>query len=47
MILLSAYDPDRVVSRAFDSGAVDYIVKSFSPIELVARVKGALRSVGI
>ena len=43
VIFLSAYGRDRVVARAFESGATDYIVKPFSPTELVARVRAALR----
>ena len=39
-ILLSAYGRNRVVSKAFDSRAIDYIVRPFSPTELVPRVKG-------
>ena len=29
--------------RTFDMGAVDYVVKSFSPSELAARIRAALR----
>ena len=43
VIFLSAYGREEVVARAFESGAVDYIVKPFSPTELVARVRAALR----
>ena len=32
-----------VLARAFESGAADYIVKPFSPTELIARVRAALR----
>ena len=42
-IFLSAYGRDEVVARALESGAIDYIVKPFSPTELVARVRAALR----
>ena len=44
VIFVSAYGRDRVVAQAFDSGAADYIVKPFSPTELVARVRAALRN---
>lgn len=43
VIFLSAYGREEVVVRALDSGAIDYMVKPFSPTELVARVRGALR----
>ncbi len=43
VIFISAYGLDQVVAEALDSGAVDYIVKPFSPTELAARVKAALR----
>jgi len=43
VIFLSAYGSDETVTTALDSGAVDYIVKPFSPTELVARVSAALR----
>ena len=43
MIFLSAYGRDEIIARAFEAGATDYIVKPFSPTELVARVRGALR----
>ena len=43
VIFLSAYGQDDLISRAFDAGATDYVVKPFSPTELVARVRAALR----
>ena len=42
-IFLSAYGQDRNIERAFEMGASDYIVKPFSPTELVARIRAALR----
>ena len=42
-IFVSAYGQDRLVARAFEMGADDYVVKPFSPTELVARIKAALR----
>ena len=43
VIFLSGYGQDLVISRAFEMGADDYIVKPFSPTELAARVQAALR----
>ena len=43
VIFVSAYGQDRLVSRAFEMGAEDYVVKPFSPTELVARIRAALR----
>ena len=43
LIFLSVYGQDEVIARAFDQGAVDYIVKPFSPTELAARIRAALR----
>ena len=43
VIFLSAYGQDDFVARAFESGAADYVVKPFSPTELVARIQSALR----
>ena len=43
VIFLSAYGQEEVVARAFDKGAVDYVVKPFSPTELAARIRSALR----
>ena len=43
VILISAYGRDETIARALEGGAADYIVKPFSPTELVARVRAALR----
>ena len=43
MIFISAYGRDQLVARALEAGAEDYIVKPFSPTELVARIHTALR----
>ncbi len=43
VIFLSAYGQDDFIARAFDMGAVDYVVKPFSPTELTARIGAALR----
>ena len=43
VIFLSAYGREENVTQALDKGAVDYIVKPFSPMELAARIRAALR----
>ena len=43
VIFLSAYGQEEVVARALNMGAADYIIKPFSPTELEARVRAALR----
>ena len=43
VIFISAYGRDETIAKALASGATDYIVKPFSPTELVARVQAALR----
>ena len=43
VIFLSAYGQEEIIARAFENGADDYVVKPFSPTELVARIKAALR----
>ena len=42
VIFVSGYGRGQVIAQAFDMGATDYIVKPFSPTELVARVRAAL-----
>ena len=44
VIFISGYGRDETIARALEAGAADYIVKPFSPTELVARVQAALRS---
>ena len=43
VIFISAYGRDETIARALESGAADYIVKPFSPTELVARIRAAVR----
>ena len=43
VIFISGYGRDETVAAALEAGAADYIVKPFSPTELVARVRVALR----
>ena len=43
VIFLSAYGRDETIVKALDAGAADYVVKPFSPTELTARVRAALR----
>ena len=43
VIFLSVYGREEVVAKALDMGAVDYVVKPFSPTELAARINAALR----
>ena len=43
VIFLSAYGRDETVARALEAGAADYIVKPFSPTELIARIRAELR----
>ena len=43
VIVVSAYGQDNLISRAFETGADDYVVKPFSPTELVARIRAVLR----
>ena len=43
VIFLSVYGQDKTVARALDMGAADYLVKPFSPTELAARIRAALR----
>ncbi len=42
IIFLSAYSQADVVTRAYEMGASDYIVKPFTPTELAARIRSAL-----
>ena len=43
VIFISAYSRDETIARALEVGAADYLVKPFSPTELLARIGAALR----
>ncbi len=43
VIFISGYGRGGTVAEALDAGAADYIVKPFSPTELTARIRAALR----
>ena len=43
VIFISGFGRDETIARALEAGAVDYIVKPFSPTELVARIRAVLR----
>ena len=43
VIFISAYGRDETIARALEAGADDYVVKPFSPTELTARIRAALR----
>ena len=43
VVFISGYGRDETIAKALEAGAVDYIVKPFSPTELSARIRSALR----
>ncbi len=43
VIFISGYGRDETIARALEAGAADYVVKPFSPTELTARIRAALR----
>jgi DNA-binding response OmpR family regulator len=44
VIMLTAMDSEKDVVRGYDLGATNYIVKPFSPVELLARVKSLIKA---
>jgi DNA-binding response OmpR family regulator len=47
VVMLTARRTDADISGGLEQGAADYVVKPFSPVELLARVKKALRDAGV
>lgn len=47
VVMLTARRTDKDIATGLEQGAADYVVKPFSPVELFARVKKALREAGI
>jgi two-component system KDP operon response regulator KdpE len=43
LIVLSVRDEEKTIVEALDAGADDYVTKPFSTVELLARVRSALR----
>ena len=43
VIFISGYRRDETIARALEMGAADYLVKPFSPTELIARIRAVLR----
>ena len=43
VIFISGYGRDETIARALEAGAENYVVKPFSPTELTARIRAALR----
>jgi PAS domain S-box-containing protein len=46
VVVLTALEADEEIAKAFAAGADDFVRKPFNPVELVARVRGQLRSHG-
>jgi len=47
IIMLSVRSGDEIVVKGLELGADDYIVKPFSPSQLVARIRAVLRRAGV
>src|SRR5271170_3351651 len=46
VVVLTALEADEEIAKAFAAGADDFVRKPFKPVELVARVRGQLRTHG-
>ncbi len=47
IIILSVRAGDEAVVRGLEMGADDYVVKPFSPTQLVARIRAVMRRIGV
>lgn len=47
IIILSVRGEDEAVVRGLEMGADDYMVKPFSPTQLVARIRAVMRRIGV
>lgn len=47
VIMLTAKSADTDIMIGFDMGATDYLPKPFSPVELLARVRRAIRDTNV
>lgn len=47
VIMLTARRTESDIAMGLEQGAADYMVKPFSPVELLARVRKALRDAGV
>ena len=47
IVFLSAYAHEEAIDQALEAGAADYVVKPFSPTELVSRIRVALRKASL
>jgi two-component system KDP operon response regulator KdpE len=44
ILVLSAISEEQTMLRAFDAGADDYVIKPYSTVELIARIRAHLRT---
>ena len=47
VIFVSAYGRDETIAKALERGAANYIIKPFSPTELLAKIRSKLRGRGL